>query len=112
MTQTVEYTKHGYPLFNGQNYAFWSTRMKLFLQAQGPDVWQIVKTGFTLPEGVDEPMEPIERRKYVHNSKAMSAILGGITKSYFVKVRHCTSTKDIWDKLNNIYEGDVKVKKG
>src|SRR5277367_961189 len=41
----------------------------------------------------------------------MSAILGGITEPDFVKVRHCTSAKDIWDKLNNVYEGDVKVKK-
>ncbi len=65
MNQTIEYTKHGYPLFNGKNYAFWSTRMKLFSQAQGLEVWQIVKIGFALPEGVDEPTDPIERRKYV-----------------------------------------------
>ena len=110
MSQTTKYTKHGYPLFNGKNYAFWSTRMNLFLQAQGLEVWKIVKTNFTLPEGVDEPIDPTERRKYVHNSKAMSAILGGITKADFVKVRHCISAKEIWDKLNNIYEGDVKVK--
>jgi hypothetical protein len=23
---------------------------------------------------------------------------------------HCISTKDIWEKLHNIYEGDAKVK--
>ena len=23
---------------------------------------------------------------------------------------HCTSTKEIWDKLKNVYEGDGKVK--
>ena len=28
----------------------------------------------------------------------------------FTKVAHCKSTKDIWDKLWNIYEGDSKVK--
>ena len=41
----------------------------------------------------------------------MCAILGGITKADFVKVRHCTSAKDIWDKLHTIYEGDDKVKR-
>jgi hypothetical protein len=33
-----------------------------------------------------------------------------LTKSIHVKVMHCESTKEIWDKLQNIYEGDAKVK--
>ena len=61
MSQIGEYTKHGYPIFTVQNYAFWSTRMRLYLQGQGLEVWQIVKTGFTLPEGADEPTDPIDR---------------------------------------------------
>ena len=28
----------------------------------------------------------------------------------FTKVAHCKSTKEIWDKLQNIYEGDSKFK--
>ena len=28
----------------------------------------------------------------------------------FVKVMHCDSSKDIWDKIQNIYEGDAKFK--
>jgi hypothetical protein len=28
----------------------------------------------------------------------------------FTKVAHCKSTKEIWDKLQNIYEGDSNVK--
>jgi hypothetical protein len=30
--------------------------------------------------------------------------------SIYVKVMHCDSTKDIWEKLHNVYEGDTKVK--
>jgi hypothetical protein len=33
-----------------------------------------------------------------------------LTESVYTKVVHCESTKEIWDKLKNIYEGDVKVK--
>jgi hypothetical protein len=36
--------------------------------------------------------------------------LNGISDTIFTKVAHCKSTKDIWDKLQNIYEGDTKVK--
>ena len=40
----------------------------------------------------------------------MNAILSGLAKIVFVKVMHCETVKEIWDKLNNIYEGDDKVK--
>lgn len=67
--------------------------MKLFLQSQGLEIWEIVKNGFTLPEDMEEPTDPTERRKCVQNSKAMCAILGGLTGTDFVKVMHCKSAK-------------------
>jgi hypothetical protein len=36
--------------------------------------------------------------------------LNGLNDTIFTKVAHCKSTKYIWDKLQNIYEGDTKVK--
>ena len=93
MNQVEEYTKHGFPVFDGQNYVFWSTRMKLFLQSQGLEIWEIVKNGFTLPEYMEEPTDPTERIKFVQNLKAMCAILGGLTGTDFVKVMHCKSAK-------------------
>ena len=44
-----------------------------------------------------------------NNSKATNALLNGIGESVVTKVAHCKSTKEIWDKLQNIYEGDSKV---
>ena len=40
----------------------------------------------------------------------MNAILSGLTETVFVKVMHCETAKEIWDKLRNIYEGDDKIK--
>lgn len=34
-----------------------------------------------------------------------------MTNSIFTKVVHCKYAKEIWDKLQNIYEGDEKIKK-
>jgi hypothetical protein len=45
-----------------------------------------------------------------NNSKATNALLNGLGESIFTKFAHCKSTKEIWDKLQNIYEGDSKVK--
>ena len=79
MNQVAEYTKHGFPLFDGQNYAFWSTRMNLFLQSQGLEVWLVTKHGCTTNPDEDEKVDLAERRTFVCNSKAMCAILGGLT---------------------------------
>jgi hypothetical protein len=45
-----------------------------------------------------------------NNSKSTNALLNGLSETVFTKVAHCKSTKEIWDKLRNIYEGDTKVK--
>jgi hypothetical protein len=45
-----------------------------------------------------------------NNSKDTNALLNGLSETVFTKVSHCKSTKDIWDKLRNIYEGYTKVK--
>jgi hypothetical protein len=45
-----------------------------------------------------------------NNSKATNSLLNGLGELIFTKVAHCKSAKDIWDKLQNIYEGYSKVK--
>jgi hypothetical protein len=36
--------------------------------------------------------------------------LNGLNDTVFTNFAHCKSAKDIWDKLQNIYEEDTKVK--
>jgi hypothetical protein len=45
-----------------------------------------------------------------NNSKAKNALMNGLSEMAFTKVSHCKSAKEIWNKLQNIYEGDSKVK--
>jgi hypothetical protein len=45
-----------------------------------------------------------------NNSKAKGSILSSLDDSIFVKFMHFKTAKDLWDKLQNIYEGDTKVK--
>ena len=82
--------------------------MRVFLQAQGIDVWQAVVNGYNVP--ATPPIDNTGRNLYEGNSKAMNAILSGLIEPVFMKVMHCESAKEIWDKLKNIYEGDEKVK--
>ena len=109
MDKYREYSKLGLPLFDGTKYAFWKIRMKLFLQSQGLDVLMVVENGYTVLD-TTIVVGTIERRLMECNAKAMYVIQGGLIGSKFVKVMHCTSTKEIWDNLKNVYEGDGKVK--
>ena len=108
MDKKSDFTKHGLPLFDGHNYSFWSIGMKLFLHSQGVDVWHTVLNEYKAPTIV--PTDVAGKKLYESNSKAMYGILGGLTGSKFVKVMHCESTKELWDKLKRVNEGDTKVK--
>ena len=77
--------KNGIPQFDGQKYAFWSRRVKTCIQEHGFEIWQWVVNGYKEPTV-------------------------GLHESVYAKVVHCKSAKEIWEKLENIYEGDSRVK--
>ena len=52
----------------------------------------------------------VDEKAYTNDAKALNAILNGLANPVFVKVMHCKTSKEIWDKLECIYEGDIRVK--
>jgi hypothetical protein len=100
--------KNGISQFNGQKYEFWSIRMKTYMQAQRFEIWKSIVDGYTtlaVPPTNDKAVKLGQ-----NNSKEKNALLNGLGEMVFTKVAHCKSAKEIWDKLQNIYEGDSKVK--
>jgi hypothetical protein len=95
------------PLFDGTNFAFWKIRMRTYLMSLGVDVWDVVETGYVKPVVLASKDDKLE---FIFNAKAMNSILSGLAEVEFVKVMHCDSTKVMWDKLINSYEGNEKVK--
>lgn len=95
------------PIFNGTNYAFSSRRIETYLSSLGYDVSMSIKNGYTIPP---TPTNPNTKREYEYNAKAENSILSGLPDTEFVKVMHCTTTKETWDNMQRIYEEDVKVK--
>ena len=84
--------------------------MRVYLQAQGSDVWRMILNTYDIPTNPPIDARTIEIKKNEDNSKAMNAILSGLIETVFIKVMHCETMKEIWDKLKDIYEGDDKVK--
>jgi hypothetical protein len=107
MESTNSY-KNGIPNFDGHKYAFWSIRMKTYIQAQGFEIWQSIVDGYTVP--TIPPTNDKEGKLGQNNFKSTNALFNGLSETIFTKFAHCKSAKEIWDKLRNIYEGDTKFK--
>lgn len=83
--------------------------MQTYLMVLGFDIWQLVVNGYVAPS--TQRIDLVGKKASENNVKAMNAFLCCLFELEFVKVIHCDLTKEIWDNLKNIYEGDHKVKK-
>jgi hypothetical protein len=83
--------------------------MKTYLMSLGFEVWNTIENGYTAP--TTPLVLPTSIKLNANNSNSKNAIICGLDESMFVKVMHYASTKEIWDKLQNVYEGDDKVNK-
>jgi hypothetical protein len=96
MESTNSY-KNGIPHFDGKKYAFWSIRMRTYIQAQGFQVWKSIVDGYiasTVPPTNEKAVKIGE-----NNSNATNALVNGLSDTVFTKFAHCKYAKDIWDKI-------------
>ena len=96
------------PLFTGENYAYWSVRMKCHLMSLGWKVWAATEKEYKINDKPPTDLEELDQ--YEGNSKALNEILSGLKNSVFTKVMQCKTAKQAWDKLKIIYQGASKVK--
>ena len=96
------------PLFTGENYAYWSVRMKAHLMSFGWRTWEATQEVYNI--GDQAPTDPKELSEYDGNSKALNAILNGLADTIFPKFMSCKTAKEASDELEIIYEGESKVK--
>ncbi|KAH9668310.1 Integrase catalytic domain-containing protein [Citrus sinensis] len=108
------------PFFDGNDYAYWKTKMRIYLQALDYEIWEVVCDGPFLPltknefgEDIPKPSREwneLEKRKASLNSKAMNALFCALDKKEFHRVSGCESTNEIWHKLEVVYKGTNQVK--
>jgi hypothetical protein len=103
----MDYSENGVPMFNGQNgfkYEMWSIRTKVFLQAQGHYIWLSVVTGYDS----SKREKTVAKKELRKNKKIeMDFIWEGLPNPVREKVGKCSSTKEIWDKLHEIYSSPI-----
>jgi len=108
MTSGEGFYSNKAPLFDGTNYSFWRLIMQTYLSALGYEIWEAIKNGYIAPS--TSITYATAKKAYENNSKAKNAIICGLVDSELVKVMNYESTKEIWDKLKSIHEGDMKIK--
>ena len=72
------------PLFTGENYAYWSVRMKCHLMSLGWKVWVTIEKEYKIED--QAPTDSLELAQYEGNVKALNEILSGLTNSVFSKL--------------------------
>ena len=107
------------PLFNGLNYSYWKTRMRIFIQASEFKLWTMIVNGphtssklinnVSIPKPESEWDEYDERMAQL-NAKAMNLLYCALSASEFNRISTCSSAKEIWDRLEVTHEGTSQVK--
>jgi len=99
---------NGIPPFDGNNYSYWRNRTQTYLTYLGVDIFLSLFNGYNAPKTT--PTDPYEKKSMRWYAKDRHVILGGLTPTIASKVMSYSTTKEVWDKLKNIYEGDPKFK--
>jgi hypothetical protein len=91
---------NGIPPFDGRNFEYWSNIMKTYLKSLGEDVWFLVASGYN---SLKKPNTAAQKEAKRNNKLTIDTILDGLTDSMKSKVGSCASSKEIWDKLQDLY---------
>ena len=103
----VNTTQPFVPIFNGENYDYWSIKMKTFFCSQ--DLWDIVEEGFTIPTDNSTLTAELKENK-PKDSKALYILQQAMDDAIFPRIMDATSSKDAWNILQEEFQGSVKVR--
>ncbi|CAL9010602.1 unnamed protein product, partial [Prunus brigantina] len=104
------------PIFNGENYEFWSIRMKTILKSHG--LWDLVENGLNVSDLKEE--KEIEGTKLTEKSTmagilmkdahALGLIQSAVSDQLFPRIVNEETSKGAWDILKLEFRGDKQVR--
>jgi hypothetical protein len=91
------------PHFDGEDYSFWSHKMRSHLFSLHPSIWEIVENGMHF----DSTDNPVIINEQIHkNAQATTVLLASLCKDEYNKVSGLDNAKQIWDTLKISHEGN------
>ncbi|XP_038698267.1 uncharacterized protein LOC119995869 [Tripterygium wilfordii] len=107
------------PFFNGKDYGFWKTRMRIFLTSLDLDLWDVIENGPHCPmkkEGENlvkkdrSEWTSDEKKLVCLNAKAINVLHCAMSRSEFNHISTCKDAQEIWNMLELKHEGTSQVK--
>ncbi|CAL9006850.1 unnamed protein product [Prunus brigantina] len=106
------------PIFNGENYEFWSIRMKTILKSHG--LWDLVEKGFSISDSKKKESENISDEEVTEKSamagilmkdaRALGLIQSAVSDQLFPRIVNEETSKGTWDILKLEFRGDKQVR--
>jgi hypothetical protein len=91
------------PHFDGEDYGFWSHKMRSHLFSLHPSIWEIVENGMQF-DSLDNSMVINEQ---IHkNAQATTVLLASLCREEYNNVSGLDNAKQIWDTLKISHEGN------
>jgi hypothetical protein len=91
------------PQFDGEDYTFWSHKMRSHLFSLHPSIWEIVENGMQF----DSTNNPVFINEQIHkNAQATTILLTSLCRDEYYKVSGLDNAKQIWDTLKISHEGN------
>ncbi|XP_026455891.1 uncharacterized protein LOC113356871 [Papaver somniferum] len=98
-------------IFSGENYDFWSVKMKTYFLSQ--DLWDVFESGVTtMTETTATTPEQQKKLKNMklNDHKALYTIQMAIDDTIFPRIMGATTAKEAWILLKNEFQGNEKVR--
>jgi hypothetical protein len=91
------------PHFDGEDYLFWSHKMRSHLFSLHPSIWEIVENGMHF----DNTDNPVIINEQIHkNAQATTVLLASLCRDEYNKVSGLDNAKQIWDTFKISHEGN------
>jgi hypothetical protein len=91
------------PHFDGEDYSFWSHKMRSHLFSLHPSIWEFVENGMHF----DSTDNPVFINEQIHkNAQAITVLQASLYRDEYNKVSGLDNAKQIWDTFKISHEGN------
>jgi hypothetical protein len=91
------------PHFDGEDYSFWSHKMRSHLFSLHPSIWEIVENGMHF-DSTDNPV--VINEQILKNAQTTIVLLTSLCRDEYNKVSGLDNAKQIWDTLKISHKGN------
>jgi hypothetical protein len=90
------------PILDEENYSTWIIEMRIHLKTMGASIWK-ASIGGSIPLK-NKSKFATKREGKKNDALALKTILSGLSSPIKESMGQCTSAKDLWIKLEEIYQ--------